>query len=564
MSNNDSELSALIQSMQKQEVNPQKEANQEEEKKPVVEEQKMTPLEELQREREKTGSGMVVSNEDLEKGKATSPMKNIVFNDERVNNINARVDEMDETLRKRKSVIVTQKPMTEAQYIQLMVEIDSVNYDEQGNPYFDYKDDDGNKIIPKMCRLRREDEPEDTLQIQNEFKEEGSTNANDDVEDGSEADSSITPEKQALVEVLIDKTGFGADFNFTEEEKSKIAMASTIKINEVRKLDISSIRSKRSTKSFQETIVPFSTEGSRTMMQFPASGFKAQMKGLSYGEYADIALSMETVTFDQYYKRLSIIYNKMTNISSGPFESFEDFLHRFAYTDIPMAVYGMFIATEAENQTIPLRCGKKECNKSFNWDYHTRSILRLEKCGDVFLEKMKELASMNAVDYDAIKARSAVEVSNTIELPYSKIVVEMGIASAYDFLYNFIPVLNEETFKENFGEDENDIYKNNVLLLTCIRSVWVPQEDGTYVECVGFKDILDAIYQIRPEEIRILAAYTAKYQQDYTITFSFGSVKCPHCGNITKDLEISIDDLVFQTYQRLMNTDIDLSTLQSL
>ena len=50
------------------------------------------------------------------------------------------------------------------------------------------------------------------------------------------------------------------------------------------------------------------------------------MKGMSYGEYADVALSMENVTFDQYYKRLSVIYNKMTNVSTGKFETFEDFL----------------------------------------------------------------------------------------------------------------------------------------------------------------------------------------------------------------------------------------------
>ena len=137
----------------------------------------------------------------------------------------------------------------------------------------------------------------------------------------------------------------------------------------------------------------------------------------------------------------------------------------------------------------------------------------------------------------------------------------MGIASAYDFLYNFIPLMDENTFKEAFGEDLNEIYMNNILLLTSVRSVYVPDGNGEYIECTGYKDILDAIYRVSPEEIKIMAAYTAKIQGEYEITFSFGDVTCPHCHNVTKDMEVNMDDLVFQTYSRLMSTEVDLKNI---
>ena len=89
------------------------------------------------------------------------------------------------------------------------------------------------------------------------------------------------------------------------------------------------------------------------------------------------------------------------------------------------------------------------------------------------------------------------------------------------------------------------------------------RKDG-YIECTGYKDILDAIYKITPEEIKILAAYTAKIQSEYEITFSFGNVTCPHCGNVTEDMEVNMDDLVFQTYSRLMNTEVDLKNIPDL
>jgi hypothetical protein len=252
----------------------------------------------------------------------------------------------------------------------------------------------------------------------------------------------------------------------------------------------------------------------------------------------------------------------MINISTGPFESFDDFLKNFAYTDISLAIYGLYVATEKENQEIGLSCGNVDCKKNFDWKFSTRSILRLERCADKFLEKMNELTSADAADFDRIKSESAVQNSRTIELPDSKIVVEMGIASAYDFLYNFIPLMDPDTFKASFGEDLNEVYMTNMLLLTTVRSVWVPTEDGEYTECTGYKDILDAIYNISMQEIQLLAAYAAKLESQYKMSFAFENVVCPHCKNITKHLDISVDDLVFQTYQRSMSTEIDLSQIQ--
>jgi hypothetical protein len=306
-------------------------------------------------------------------------------------------------------------------------------------------------------------------------------------------------------------------------------------------------------------IKEFDYKDFRTTMCFPGSGFKAQMKALTYGEYSDVALSMENITTDIYYKRLSIIYNKMTNISTGPFKDFEDFLKSFAYTDIPLALYGMYMATEEDVQEIQLSCGVPTCKKNFNWKFNTRSLIRLDQCADVFLDKLRELASASASDYDSIRERSIVMSPHYIELPDSKFIVEIGIASAYDFLYNFIPLLDENKFKEEFG-DLTEAYLNNVMLLTSIRSINVPTENGEYIECTGYRDILDAIYRVSPKDIQIINTYAGEIQENYNMTFSFGDVKCPHCGAVTKNMVVSMDDLVFQTYQRLMTTEIKLKT----
>ena len=107
---------------------------------------------------------------------------------------------------------------------------------------------------------------------------------------------------------------------------------------------------------------------------------------------------------------------------------------------------------------------------------------------------------------------------------------------------------------------------NNILVLTTVLSVRIPdrRNPGTYILCEGYKDILEAIYTINPEEIKILAGISAKIQGEYQTYFSFNDVVCPHCRNVTKEIELTIDELVFQTYQRLMSTEVDLTNIQGL
>lgn len=525
----------------------------------ISEETKLSPLEQMKQQTEE-GSGMVLSNEELEQGKENREMKNIVYRDERINSWKQSIADMDETQKRRNSVTVIKQAMNQNDYIQMMLEIDSIKFDADDNPYFDYKDDNGNSIKPEFCRIREnKDEAFDFSGMDEKYTSSSSVVSDEDEETKTEE---LSDDMKNTVKILIDKTGLGTDFMFTDEEKQKITEADSIQIREVKLIDIAAIKEKRSTKSFQETINEYDLSGSRTTICFPASGFKAQMKGLTYGEYADISLSMDNVTFDQYRKRLSIIYNKMTNISTGPFKDFEDFLKNFAYTDIQLALYGLFVSTEAENQEIQLQCGK--CKNTFNWKFDSRSVLRLERCAPTFLSDMKKVATADAMDFDQIKANSVVMNSKFIELPESKFICEMGIASAYDFLYNFIPLMDGDTFKDAFGDELNEVYMNNTLLLTSLRGVYVPNIDGTYTQCLGYKDILDATYNVSPKEIQIIAAYAAEIQGKYDMTFSFGDVDCPHCKHVTKNLDISMDDLVFQTYQRLMNTEIDLSKIQSL
>ena len=529
--------------------------------------------------------GLSMSRDEFESGKERTSFRSPVESDERINSITQTKENADFMLKQRAAVIPLKQYEDDREYVQMVHEISLVRFDDNGKAYIEYeKDAEGRNIGLTMIRLRTENDPpyskeNDYLQMQrDQVNRERIANGQEPIsnsvplkaEVSTDTDSTedvISAEKKKTVQFIIDKTGLGADFALTEEEKAKLVESNEIRLTQVEVLDIASITTvKPDRESFMGKIHEYSLSGSKTTISLPASGFKADMVGLTYGEIGDISLSMDSVTVDKYYKRLAIIYNKMKNISSGPFDSFESFLKNIAYTDIPLAIYGLYVSTFPEIQSISLRCGKSTCQKTFDWNFSTRNVLQLQKSDDVFLDHLKELAAADPDQYDDIYKKAPVRNIKYIRLPKCGYIVGVGIASAWEFLYNFIPVLDENTFKEAFGEDINQVYMNNILLLTSVLSVRIPdpKNPGTYILCEGYKDILDAIYNINPEEIKILAGISSKIQREYQSYFSFGDVVCPHCQNVTTDLELTIDDLVFQTYQRLMSTEIDLTSIQGL
>ena len=551
----------------------------------------LTPLEEARLQKAKSTQGMVISNKELNDGLNKGPTKDIVHGT-REEEFSKSFDDMDVTLNKRKAVVMVRQPVTQIDYMNMMTEIEAVKFKGDGTAYFDIgpdvKDENERYIeshaLPQgykmqFVRLRTENDPpfekdelsknfkvdEVTRKVSlktDDDKKEDTKSAEEKKVEASEDGFDLSDTDKKNIEIIIDKTGLGIDFQFTDEERAKIRNANEIVVKEVKEVDIKSYIGRRSKKSFQDYIESYNYNNERVTICFPASGFKAQMRGMSYGEYQDVALSMENITTDVYHKRLSVIYNCMTNISTGPFESFDDFLHKFAFSDMDLALYGLFVATESETQEIELRCNVQDCNTLFQWKYNTRSVIRLDRSPAVALDKMKELASATASEYTAIRDRAIVNSSKYIELADSKYVVEIGLASAYDFIYDIVPILDDDGYREVFGKELDENSLSNVLLLTGIRSIMVPSEDG-YIECKTNKDILDALYYVSPEEIKIIAAYVSEIQNNYNMVFSLGDVKCPKCGNITHNMTVAMSELVFRTFQTSMSSTIKLEISQN-
>ena len=498
-------------------------------------------LEKMKEAKAKGSLGLVVDNAVLEKKDA--PLVNKT-EDDATTEVDEYLKEQDKLIDAAKKLNVVDKPTSPLEMAALMDSVES--FATSGNIE---QPKDTNKTFIK-------EKTEDDVV-------EGTVKSETTVEESTSDTTEIDEEKKELVTVLIDKTGLGGEFNFTDEEKSKLVSSTEIQLKEIESIDIGTIKVKKPQKSFIESVEEFQISSVKVPVVFPASRFRAYMTGLSYGEMGDIALNGENITFDQIHKKLTVIYNKMINPSIGKFENFEDFLRKFSYVDIDLAVYGLVVATFPEVDDIPLECNEPKCKKSFNHKFSPRTLLRFEKSDNKFLQAMKEVVDCPASDFAKLAEQSPTQSHQRFRLPYSGFIIEVGIASSYDYLYNIVDNMLGEKFQENHPDDVNGILQLNSTLLALIRAVYVPDGDG-YVQFTDFEDMINALYMIKPEEISFLSTLLIKYTESYSVTFELTDIVCPHCGTKTKSIPIDINYLVFQKYQRLMNTEINIDNISVL
>ena len=506
---------------------------------PVKEE---TPLERMQREKAEHGVGMVVDTKTLEENSKEKQLITNKAEHDAMSEVDKYLDEQDKLIAAAQNMKFDRAPQSAQELVSVMnaVETASKNPDVVS----------GKTVVDMNVHT-------------NETKEESAEEAKAAAEAENVAEE-MSEEKKQIINVLIDKTGLGADFHFTDDEQEKLRKSDEIRVKEVEEVDLASIEVETSDKSFLESVEEFQMADSKVPVVFPASRFKAYMSALSYGEMGDLTLNTENPSFDQLHKRLTVIYNKMVNPSIGKFDSFEDFLKKFSYTDVDIAVYGLVVASFPEIDEIPLQCNNTSCKKAFNAKYSPRALIQFNKANEHLLKAMEEVVNCPATQAESLLKKSPTQTHKRVRLPYSGFILELGIASAYDYLYNIVDNVIGDKFKEAHPDDANGILQLNSTLLGMVRTVYAPLTNGKYKKYDQFEDMINALYRISPEEIAILIKLLQEYNDKYSIAFEIHDVVCPHCGTKTTTVTIDPNQLVFHRQNRLMSMSVDISNISVL
>jgi hypothetical protein len=473
--------------------------------------------------------------------------------------------DMDIDTKRAKSVVVIREVKSHDDYIQMLNEVTAVTFAPDGTAIVpegaQFIIPKTQKVVEAMNKLHEEEKAAE----ENKDKKDAS---NASAESPSEVEDTRQAYKNNVVRIIIDKTGLGANINFDDEENKIIERANVIELHEVEAQELRTINIEKidNTIPFMQAVSALQPSMAKAPMTFPNSGFKASMSGLSWGQYADIALDPEynpdegttdILNFDKLYKRYSIIYNNMVDISVGPFKDFEDFLKKFAYDDTQMALYGLLIASQPDRDTLYLNCMNPKCRKRFVYSYSPREIINISDGSVEMLDLIDKISNASPDERLTLFENSRVSKIRRIELGRTKYLVDIGAASAWDYLYQVLPIEKEVA-------DSAKNYPNGVIpdtepmasmpaILSGIRSIYVPTQSG-WAQASKARDMVDIIMSLPPEDASVLDSAILAYRAQYIFTYSLKHIECSHCHTKSADIQIDPATLVFQTRAHQINT----------
>lgn len=556
------------------------------------EEHKKTPLEELI-EQGGAQKGMPVTKEELMEGRELQPLRANNETEEFQKGVKSELSELDRMIEEAKSNPGISPTSDLKSHLAMIDHLTGHDYKEELREtllmrkrdqlvaegkkpsdakiteeeleaaYQDWlKTDDGMYAMQYQQNLKNKEELKEPEKKEVAPKEETSSDEvvkSDDlnVDEDDEEEKKIDAESESMIQVIIDKTGLGADVHFTEEEREKIVKSSRVIVTEVENIDLESIEVEDTDKSFMEIAQENQITGIQTPVMFPMSMFRATMTGMSFGDLNSVAVNPENFSIETTSRQLSIIYNNLTNVSIGKFPSYDEFLNKFYINDLNMGLFGVVCSTLPEQDSITMTCGR--CKQDYDFSYSPRSLLDLRNLDKTVLTRFDKL--IDATDLFTAKKlfeENPLRKLKRIKLPYSNVIVECGFVTAAEFFSDKMSQIfsDPEAVIDRLGA-RSDVYMALATLLFLVRGVLIPH-NGKWIRFKSADDVLDAIYGLKPQDVSILLNYLGKMSEPYSVTFAIYDVKCPHCGAVTKRVEVDIPNLVFQRAGALRNLDVEL------
>lgn len=317
-------------------------------------------------------------------------------------------------------------------------------------------------------------------------------------------------------------------------------------------------------------IKPYAPETGDIALTLPISGYRCTVSALNWFE----ALNLEDVagknSADRAIDQWSTIYKHIKTPSIGNFESFEDFLKKTNYLDQEYFMWGLLTATTGDHEEFMNKCSNPKCEKGFliKYDPHTVAHINKEHLDDDYI-KTHEVSPGE----EAMKHFNKVQSKRMrYELPESKVIIDLGSPSVYDFINNRLGVLDrlgEQMAKEAQAAGDPEYRSPRIQLQMTfnlyINSVLIPvTEDGVkkYYKYDKWNDILEALDSLSWGDSGIMMKLMQTVSQKLAspIDMYIENVTCPHCKKHFDKMFIGNiqNQLLFRASRRLENTEISL------
>lgn len=376
-----------------------------------------------------------------------------------------------------------------------------------------------------------------------------------------------------LAVVLIDKIGMGGLMgSFTEEERSKLEVARRIRVEEVETVQLKTIKKKKAKGKNVDQILQRRSSPFMSHVVAPVSGYLAVMSGCSSFEVLALMEDSGNAIMNME-KRWTLIFDKLVSSSIGitknrnnpkdkdDTEGFNEFLRKTSPLDYDNFIFGILCATHPDKDKLEINCANEKCpGKKFEYEYTVKSIIRFERMSAKLLELIKgAVDNSHSSSFAAMYSETApLNIVIAFKLPESGFVIELGLESAFDFIYKSI---------KQISEDIDPKYQQAAVLSSTVLAVNVPDPDQDpadaaieveYIEHDDREDISKLIYSLSETDLKILANKNEKLIDGLTMEYGLTNVKCPHCNHMREYIPIeNVEDLLFLRHHRAMSSTLE-------
>ena len=328
--------------------------------------------------------------------------------------------------------------------------------------------------------------------------------------------------------------------DFTKEEREKLAKVKAIQLKVVENASLEKIEVERVDKRHKSAMIQsLDTNLSQYSVPLPLMSDYCRFKGSQIIQLIQ-AVRYDDATLDEIIsKKASLVYNQLANganlkkydDSGKVIMSYQDFINKFLFHDLDMALYGILVASSMESIESTLTCSA--CNTPFQWKYNLKRLLNLDDLSDSFKERFDIILANKTNDEYLNDLYNTNNKSVRVKSPITNNIYDLNYPTVARAI-NLYHVIDQK--------DETMVFLSAFALF--ISSMYIyNKKTGKYipVDETEYRELMDVLQIIPQEEIDIIQKFLKPYL--YSPKFILES-KCPSCGNNMKN-ELSIDDLVF-------------------
>lgn len=356
---------------------------------------------------------------------------------------------------------------------------------------------------------------------------------------GEEENIKYLKDNPNVLHVVVDKSNEDK-LDFTDEEREKMVKAKVIKLEVVEKTELPEKKIRRVDKKRKLSMIQgLNLNLSNYSVPLPVMNDFVRFKGAQIIQLVNVVNYNDSSMSEILEKKADLVYNQLMGGSNLQkydengklIMSFSDFMNKFLYHDLDMALYGILVASSMEEMETTIGCGG--CNQEFITKFNLKKLLSMDGLSDVFKERFNDILK-NKSNPDELKAMYEKNNMTTI--------VESPITHCR-YHINYPTIARAVGIYRNIDPDnDRDIYLSALIMfMDQVHAYDKRQDDYIPIEEDEFVELITYFRELPQEELEILSKFIEPYA--YNPKFIMHS-RCEHCGlSMTNDL--TIQDMVF-------------------